>query len=139
MDGRQCFRPRPDREHGTGQPLVGYLDPTAKGHQRAVLASNPYPDELAALDPLGGRQGVPFREAHAIVGRVVTWASDKKISLEELNLNEWLRFSPKFKPTILQNVKIAKTIKNKISWGGTSGLQVKKAIARAKKRLFQKK
>jgi argininosuccinate lyase len=40
------------------------------------------------------RKGLPFREAHEVVGKAVAHAEDKSIGLEELHLHTLKSFSP---------------------------------------------
>ncbi|HHW15693.1 MAG TPA: argininosuccinate lyase, partial [Firmicutes bacterium] len=61
----------------------------ARAAQDGYLAATDVADYLV-------RQGVPFRDAHALTGRVVRYAQEVGKSLEELTLEEWRRFSPAF-------------------------------------------
>lgn len=45
-------------------------------------------------------KGLPFREAHAVVGEIVGWASLEKKELTQLTLEQWSKFSPLFAPDI---------------------------------------
>ena len=46
--------------------------------------------------------GVPFRDAHGIVGRLVLLCLDKGISLDELPLSEYKEISPVFEETSMK-------------------------------------
>ena len=54
-----------------------------------------------AADYLVGR-GVPFRDAHGIVGQLVLVCLDKGIGLEDLSLEEFRAVSPVFEGEYLQ-------------------------------------
>lgn len=46
------------------------------------------------------QKGLPFRDAHQLVGKMVLWASQEKRELTHLTPEEWSRFSPLFTPDI---------------------------------------
>lgn len=73
-------------------------------------------------------KGVPFREAHAITGRVVRWALDEGRELSDLSLEELRRFSPKFDAAILQRLTVRSAIERKAQIGGTASAQVNRRL-----------
>ncbi|MBV9190031.1 MAG: argininosuccinate lyase, partial [Betaproteobacteria bacterium] len=81
------------------------------------------------------RQGVPFRDAHEAVARVVREAERKGVDLSRLPVATLKRFSP----TIGADVKRVLTPEGSVAArdhiGGTAPAQVRKAAARARKRL----
>lgn len=97
-----------------------------------------FPTATEAADHLV-RQGVPFREAHAAVGKAVTWAAEQKKGLEEITLEKWRYFHPSFQPGVLSDVKLSRSVAAKKSAGGTAPGQVRSALLRARKRLFSRK
>ena len=60
--------------------------------------------------------GVPFRDAHGIVGQLVLLCLDKHISLDELPLDEYQKISPAFEEDIYDaiSMKLALKIRNTI-------------------------
>lgn len=78
--------------------------------------------------------GVPFREAHAITGRVVRWALDAGRELSELSLEELRPFSNRFDRSVLQRLTVQGAIDRKAQIGGTARKQVARRI-KALKRL----
>jgi len=46
------------------------------------------------------KKGVAFRDAHSIVGRIVIYCEDRQKAIEELSLNELLKFSDAFDESI---------------------------------------
>jgi len=50
------------------------------------------------------RKGIPFRDAHGIVGSLVLYAEAQRKELEELSLDEFLQFSPVFDDTVYENI-----------------------------------
>lgn len=51
--------------------------------------------------------GVPFRDAHGIVGRLVLYCLDKNISLDEMSLDEYKAISPVFEEDIYDAISLA--------------------------------
>lgn len=60
------------------------------------------------------KKGVPFREAHSIVGQVVIHAEDKKVTIEDLSLEELLKFSPVFDEDIYEYIDYEEILKKGI-------------------------
>jgi argininosuccinate lyase len=69
-------------------------------------------------------RGVPFREAHAITGRIVRWALDAGRELSELSVKELCVFSPRFEKSVLQRLTVQGAIDRKAQIGGTARQQV---------------
>ena len=78
------------------------------------------------------RGGLPFREAHGAVGKMVLYCMEKGKGLEELSLNEFKKFSPFFKADIYSCLGAEASVMAKDSEGGTSPGQVKRQIKRLK-------
>ncbi|MEW6125684.1 MAG: argininosuccinate lyase [Acidobacteriota bacterium] len=81
------------------------------------------------------RQGLEFRRAHELVGRVVAFAIGKGIDLDELSLEEYKTFSPLFEDDLFAALKLESSLANKPARGGTSPVRVDEALARAKNSL----
>ena len=73
-------------------------------------------------------RGVPFREAHAVTGRVVRWALDQGRELSDLTVADLRRFSPRFEPSVLQRLTVQGAIDRKAQIGGTARQQVARRI-----------
>jgi argininosuccinate lyase len=69
-------------------------------------------------------KGVPFREAHAITGRIVRWALDQGQELTEMTVNQLRLFSEKFESSVLQHLTVQGAIERKAQIGGTASKQV---------------
>ncbi len=72
---------------------------------------------------------IPFREAHHIVGEVVLDAIEKGLPLEDLTLTQLQKFSSKIDKDVYQHLSIESTLDKRLALGGTSRLQVEKALA----------
>jgi argininosuccinate lyase len=77
------------------------------------------------------KKGEAFRTAHDIVARLVTYASEKDKSLNELSLPEYKNFSPTFGDDV-HSITVETSLAARDSIGGTAPEQVKKALSRAK-------
>lgn len=77
-------------------------------------------------------KGLPFREAHAIIGQVVLYAIQHKKFLLDLSLDEYQRFSPLFAEDIYETLQPKQVVSARQSEGGTGFTQVKKQLELAK-------
>ena len=84
-------------------------------------------------------RGIAFREAHHIVGEAVSFALGNKKELHQLSLEQLQSFSALFEEDIFSFLKIPHMIERRTSYGGTSGKNVRRAIAAADEKLAQKK
>ena len=76
---------------------------------------------------------IPFREAHHIVGEVVLAAIDKGLPLEDLTLTQLQEFSDKIDKDVYGHLSIESTLDKREALGGTSRVQVDKALADSQK------
>ncbi|WP_096435730.1 argininosuccinate lyase [Alteribacter populi] len=82
-------------------------------------------------------KGMPFRDAHEMIGKIVLYAIDKKKYLLELSLEEYQTFSPLFLEDIYTVLTPEQVVGQRNSYGGTSPNQVKKQIQLAKENSAQ--
>ena len=78
------------------------------------------------------KHGVPFRQAHKIVGEIVSYCENKKIAIEDMTLSEFQNFSEIFKDDIQNEITIENCVNKRNSFGGTSIQNVKMQIKNAK-------
>ena len=78
------------------------------------------------------KKGVPFRDAHGIVGRLAQHAIDSGKSFRELDIEQYRRFSPHFDKDVY-SITIDSALKARSAVGGTAPEQVRKQLARARK------
>jgi argininosuccinate lyase len=78
------------------------------------------------------RKGVPFREAHDIVGRIVLHAIEGGVELEGLSLESLSKFSPLIEEDVYQALSLEQTLLTKSQTGGTSPEQVAAALSEAR-------
>jgi argininosuccinate lyase len=81
------------------------------------------------------RQGVPFRDAHDIVGKAVRLAIDTDRDLSQIDLDEYKKLSPAIGKDVYGVLTVEGSLKARDHLGGTAPAQVKAAIKRARQRL----
>jgi argininosuccinate lyase len=91
---------------------------------RTAIDSTMMATDLA--DYLVGK-GVPFREAHAMAGKVVRTAGEKNVSLEELHLETYQAIGP-FDQNVYEVFDPIKSIQKRNAVGGTSLQSVKNQL-----------
>ena len=83
------------------------------------------------------RRGLPFREAHEAVGRMVLYGLEKGLELHELELEELRGFSPLVSEDVYEALSLERTLASKSQTGGTSPARVKEALAAARASLAE--
>ena len=80
------------------------------------------------------KKGEPFRSAHDIVARLVSYAARQEKALDELKLSEYREFSPRFDEDVLA-ITIESSLAARDNFGGTAPKRVEQALAEARKTL----
>ncbi len=70
-------------------------------------------------------KGIPFRDAYKITGELVAYCLEKSMTLEELPLEEYKKFSPLFGEEVYQAVDMKNCAEKRNSYGGASSESVK--------------
>jgi argininosuccinate lyase len=73
--------------------------------------------------------GIPFREAHSIVGRLVSYCIKKKRTLFEMTLDEYRSFYPEFGEDIFKVITVEHSVNARKSAGGTAEKNVAKRLS----------
>ncbi|MEN8183848.1 MAG: argininosuccinate lyase [Myxococcota bacterium] len=81
------------------------------------------------------REGVPFREAHEAVGRVVAHCLDKDLDLRSLSREDLQAFHPGFPGEAAALVDLERALEGRALPGGTAREQVAGALERATREL----
>ncbi len=92
-------------------------------------ASGRYLNATDLADYLVAR-GMPFREAHHLVGRIVMRAAELKVPLEGLSLADFRSFSPLFERDLFACLTLDRVIGRRKERGGTAPATVRKALRR---------
>ena len=78
------------------------------------------------------RKGVPFRDAHDTVGRIVVHAISRGAELHELPLSDLNSYSALIDHDVFEALSVANTLATKAATGGTAPARVAEALARAR-------
>ncbi|AFP84465.1 argininosuccinate lyase [secondary endosymbiont of Ctenarytaina eucalypti] len=82
------------------------------------------------------RKGIPFREAHHIIGEVVVYAIREGKALEALSLLQLQAFSSVIGDDVYPILRLSSCLAKRNAKGGTSPEQIAVALAEAKQRLL---
>lgn len=75
------------------------------------------------------RKGVPFRDAHGIVGQLVLLCLDKQISLDELPLDEYKKISDVFEEDVYEAISLKTCVEKRLTIGAPGLDAMNKVIA----------
>ena len=112
--------------------LVAGLEPRAQPMRAAALEGHATATDLA--DYLV-RKGVPFRDAHDVVARAVREAEREGVDLAALPLSKLKSISARIGPDVAKVLTLEGSVAARSHLGGTAPAEVRRAIARARKRL----
>ena len=74
-------------------------------------------------------KGVPFRDAHGIVGQLVLYCLDKKIALDDMSIEEYKKISPVFEDDIYEAIAIKTCVEKRTTIGAPGREAMEKVIA----------
>ena len=103
-------------------------DAMRKGAHGGFMAATDLADYLVG-------KGMPFRDAHAVVGRLVLECEKRGKTLQELSVDELKQTDPLFDAGALDAVDIDKIVARRITAGGTGHDAVKVQLDQARERL----
>lgn len=107
---------------------------TFNGHRLAAGLGGGYMTATDLADYLVVKQ-IPFRQAHAIVGRIVAYAIEQGKELTGLSLKELQHFAAVIDNDVFAVLTVEGSVASRNSAGGTGNRQVAAAIRRAEKAL----
>ncbi len=93
-------------------------------HTREVLEHD-FSNATDMADYLA-KKGLPFRQAHAVVGSAVHYCIEHHKVLLDLTMEEFQSMSPLFEEDILDALKIENCVKHRESYGGTGPKSVER-------------
>ena len=91
-------------------------------------AKNGFTNATDAADYLVGK-GVPFRDAHGIVGQLVLYCIEKNISLDDMTLEEYQKISPVFEEDIYEAISLETCVEKRETIGAPSRSSMEQVIA----------
>lgn len=100
----------------------------------AKSAMNGFTNATDAADYLVGK-GVPFRDAHGIIGRLVLYCIEKDTSIDALSLEELRSISDKFDEDIYDAVSLKTCVEKRLTIGAPGAEMMKQVIEKHKEYL----
>ncbi|HEY0717185.1 MAG TPA: argininosuccinate lyase, partial [Streptosporangiaceae bacterium] len=111
-------------------PAVAGLVSTFRLHAEKVAASASAGFTLATdLAEYLVQRGVPFREAHEIVGHLVVWCQVHDVELEDVDDEDLERVSPHLTPDVRQVLTVRGALEARKEQGGTAPVRVAEQLA----------
>lgn len=109
--------------------FTGMLSTMSVNRERMeASAKNGFTNATDAADYLVNH-GVPFRDAHGIVGQLVLLCIDKQIALDDLPLEEYQAVCPVFQEDIYQAISMEECVKKRNTIGAPGNEAMKQVIA----------
>ena len=81
------------------------------------------------------KKGLPFRDAHSVVGKMVLYCEENRISLTEMPIEKFREFSNLFDEDIYDCIDIKTCVENRSVYGGPSESSIKEQLIRLDKKL----
>lgn len=113
--------------------MVRDLEPNLAAMKKAAGAGYATATDLA--DWLVRVVGMPFREAHHVVGRIVAKAAAANVALEKLPIAEMREVEPRITEAVFGVLGVTNSVKSRVSYGGTAPKNVRAQAARWRKKL----
>ncbi len=97
-------------------------------------AKNGFTNATDAADYLVNH-GVPFRDAHGIVGRLVLYCIEKDMALDDMTLEEFKAVSPVFEDDIYECISMKTCVEKRVTLGGPGRPAMERVIEICRERL----
>jgi argininosuccinate lyase len=117
-------------------PAMSGLVATLRIHSQRLASAATEGFSLATdLAELLVRRGVPFREAHEIVGHLVVWCQVHEVDFGQVSDADLAHVSPRLTPDVREVLSAAGAIASRDSHGGTAGSRVAEQLAELQARV----
>lgn len=83
------------------------------------------------------KKGMPFRDAHKVIGELVVYCISKDMAIDDLKIDELKKFSELFDEDVYEEISLKTCVEKRLTFGGCSEASVLKTIAEEKKFLNQ--
>ena len=103
----------------------------------AASAKNGFTNATDAADYLV-LKGVPFRDAHGIIGRLVLYCIDRNCALDELSVDEFREFSDQFDEDIYEAISLETCVEKRLTEGAPGRASMERAIEASRQYLEDK-
>ncbi|ASG79185.1 MULTISPECIES: argininosuccinate lyase [Lactiplantibacillus] len=107
---------------------------TVNEDRMAEATTNDFSNATELADYLANK-GIPFREAHAIVGKLVLDGLKKQRPLQDIPLSEYQQISPLIQEDVYHDLDAKVAVQRRHSLGGTGFDQIKQELQRAQAQL----
>ncbi len=97
-------------------------------------ANNGFTNATDAADYLV-KHGVPFRDAHGIIGKIVLYCIEKGIAIDDMSLEELKAICPVFEEDIYKEISMETCVNNRLTIGAPGKEAMEKVIAQEKEYL----
>lgn len=122
-----------DTAKGCISLFTGMLRTTRFNKERMeASAKHGFTNATDAADYLVGK-GVPFRDAHGIVGQLVLYCIERGIALDDMTLEEYKEISPVFEEDIYDAISIDTCVNRRVTTGAPGKKAMEEVIAIYKK------
>jgi argininosuccinate lyase len=91
-------------------------------------ANNGFTNATDAADYLVNH-GIPFRDAHGIIGQIVLYCIDKDIAIDDMSLDELKKFSDVFEEDIYDAISMETCVNKRLTIGAPGKEMMEKVIA----------
>jgi argininosuccinate lyase len=115
--------------------MSGMVETMALNQDKMAQATEKDFSNATELADYLANKGMPFRQAHEIVGKLVLACTKQGIYLQDVPLEDYQALSPLIEVDIYQALASKTAVERRHSYGGTGFDQIKAAIARSKKTL----
>ena len=78
------------------------------------------------------KHGVPFRDAHGIIGKIVLYCIDKGIAIDDMSLDELKTICPVFEEDIYEEISMETCVNNRLTVGAPGKAAMEQVIAQEK-------
>jgi len=90
-------------------------------------AKNGFTNATDAADYLV-KNGIPFRDAHGIVGQLVLFCIERNISLDDMTLTEYKAICPVFQEDIYEAISLKTCVEKRLTIGAPSSIAMNQVI-----------
>mgnify|MGYP003195539892 FL=1 len=97
-----------------------------KGKMR-LSANNGFTNATDAADYLV-KHGVPFRDAHGIIGKIVLYCIERGIAIDDMSLDELKVICPVFEEDIYEEISMETCVNNRLTIGAPGKAAMEKVI-----------
>jgi argininosuccinate lyase len=107
--------------------MVADMEPDTQAMEAAAGAAFSTATDLA--DWLVRENGLPFRDAHHVTGRIVAEAAKRKVALEDVPLEAMQAIDPKITQAVFSVLSARASVDSRTSFGGTAPDNVRASAA----------